>query len=267
MVHFTDAGSTLRVVGLSETVTGFVSDSPGAGEIENGANTGFPSTLTFGGDNADHTFSGVIQDGGISNLSLVKVGTGVQILSGVSTYTGTTTVTAGGLIVSGSIVSAVTVNDTATLAGDGGVGAVSVLTGGGLFPGSATTGDLATGNVALAAGSTFDVRVTVPAAGQFDSLTVTGTVDLGGATLVIDPGGPAFTGTDSIVLIANDGNDAVTGTFAGLPEGSTFTASDARKFNVSYHGGTGNDVTLSALRTARPSISRRVHPPPCSARP
>ena len=52
--------------------------------------------------------------------------------------------------------------------------------------------------------------------------------------------GTAFT------IIANDGGDAVAGTFAGLAEGATFQ-SGAALFSISYAGGDGNDVVLTAV--------------------
>src|SRR5262249_13563888 len=50
-----------------------------------------------------------------------------------------------------------------------------------------------------------------------------------------------------IVLIANDGTDAVVGTFAGLPEGTVGTLNGIL-FSISYRGGDGNDVTLTAIQ-------------------
>ncbi|MEP2743990.1 MAG: calcium-binding protein, partial [Bauldia litoralis] len=47
------------------------------------------------------------------------------------------------------------------------------------------------------------------------------------------------------VIIANDSTDAVSGTFAGLPEGET-VAIGSRLFSISYHGGTGNEVVLTS---------------------
>jgi len=46
------------------------------------------------------------------------------------------------------------------------------------------------------------------------------------------------------VLIANDGVDAVNGTFNGLAEGATVTAG-LLQYAISYKGGTGNDVVLT----------------------
>ncbi len=52
--------------------------------------------------------------------------------------------------------------------------------------------------------------------------------------------GSAFT------LIQNDGNDAVVGTFAGLPQGATLSLG-GMTFQISYVGGTGNDVVLTRM--------------------
>ncbi|MEQ9690428.1 MAG: hypothetical protein RLO48_11915, partial [Bauldia litoralis] len=48
-------------------------------------------------------------------------------------------------------------------------------------------------------------------------------------------------------IIANDGTDAVAGTFAGLAEGAQFVA-DGRAFAITYKGGDGNDVELTAIQ-------------------
>ena len=46
------------------------------------------------------------------------------------------------------------------------------------------------------------------------------------------------------MVIENDGNDPVSGTFSGLSEGATFIAGVAT-FKISYIGGDGNDVVLA----------------------
>jgi uncharacterized repeat protein (TIGR01451 family) len=77
-------------------------------------------------------------------------------------------------------------------------------------------------------------------------LDVRGTVTLGGAALhafTISSFGAAGEVT---VLIVNDGVDPVSGTFAGVPEGSVIT-SDGRRFTISYRAGDGNDVVLVEL--------------------
>ncbi|MCI0360105.1 MAG: Ig-like domain-containing protein, partial [Planctomycetaceae bacterium] len=51
---------------------------------------------------------------------------------------------------------------------------------------------------------------------------------------------------DTFMIVANDGSDAVVGTFTGLPEGATFVASGGL-FRISYVGGTGNDIVLTVV--------------------
>jgi hypothetical protein len=56
--------------------------------------------------------------------------------------------------------------------------------------------------------------------------------------------GTAFT------ILNNQGSSAIKGTFAGLPDGSTFTVKvggTVMTFRISYVGGTGNDVTLKRI--------------------
>jgi hypothetical protein len=50
----------------------------------------------------------------------------------------------------------------------------------------------------------------------------------------------------SFLVLDNDGSDPIAGTFAGLPEGKTF-AVGGKYLKISYVGGTGNDVVLTAV--------------------
>ena len=81
----------------------------------------------------------------------------------------------------------------------------------------------------------------------YDQAAVTGTVSLAGANLdlALINGFDPDTG-DSFTILANDGTDAIGGTFAGLAQGATFLAGDQR-FQISYTGGDGNDVVLTAI--------------------
>ena len=97
----------------------------------------------------------------------------------------------------------------------------------------------------LQAGATLDLDIggTVQES-DYDILGVTGTVTLGGdlnltATSQITSG-------NVYTIIQNDGADAVIGTFAGLAQGATVSTA-AGDFTVSYIGGDGNDVTLTAV--------------------
>src|SRR5262249_34082573 len=66
------------------------------------------------------------------------------------------------------------------------------------------------------------------------------------------------TPSDGFILVANDGTDAISGTFAGLPEGATITLA-ALAFHISYHGGDGNDVALTSLAVPPPGASTSVN--------
>jgi autotransporter-associated beta strand protein len=126
-------------------------------------------------------------------------------------------------------------------------GTVSVQAGGTLAPGIGT-GPLSTQTVTFVSGSTFSVALDGVGAGSgYGQLGVTGAVSLGGATLSVSRGflpdnGAAFT------LISNDGTDAVVGTFAGLAEGAALSIG-GRNFALTYAGGDGNDVVLTAVPT------------------
>jgi autotransporter-associated beta strand protein len=191
------------------------------------------------------TLSGAI--GGAAGL--VKSGAGRLALSGTSTFTGGTTVNAGTLLVNGTIPGPVTVNAGATLGGTGTVtGPVTVNAGGtlaaGLSPGVTNTGNLVLAGIFLVEieGATLGT--------QYDNTNVTGTVTIAGGTLTL-AGAYVPVAGDSFTIIANDGADAVTGTFAGLAEGATLAFNGAT-LGISYVGGTGNDVVLTALAAGPP---------------
>ena len=45
---------------------------------------------------------------------------------------------------------------------------------------------------------------------------------------------------------------AITGTFAGIPQGGTVVGSDGTVFQVSYTGGDGNDIVLTVVSRGGP---------------
>ncbi|WP_027360613.1 DUF4347 domain-containing protein, partial [Desulforegula conservatrix] len=192
---------------------------------------------------ANATISGVISGSG----ALAKTGSGTLTLSGNNTYSGNTAVNAGTLLVTGTCNSSGSfdVASGATIGGAGTITAVTVQSGGILAPGSGA-GKITTGNLVLDGSLSAELGGVIVGT-QYDQVDVVGTVDLSGATLNVSLIN-AFTPTTGNIftLINNDGADAITGTFTGLSEGAMISAGGSR-FTISYQGGDGNDVVLTAL--------------------
>ena len=200
-----------------------------------------------------HDFTGAL-GGSFPNFAVTKSGPGTQIISGAATHTGATSVNGGTLVVNGSISgSTTTVNSGGKLGGSGTTGSVNVLSGGTLAPGN-SPGLLTTGALALNTGGTLSMEINGTSA--YDQLAVNGTVALGDGTLTLSGSyltTPAVTG-DLFFLILNDGTDAVSGIFAGVPDGGHVFASGGQDFIVSYFADSGtaaftggNDVALMAV--------------------
>ena len=148
-VSFGSSGGTLNLNGLSVSVGG-LNSAISAATVEGAAvSYNQPVTLTINGI-GNYTFGGAITNGGAGALSLVKSGSGTQILSGANSYSGGATINAGVL----------QFNADADL--PGGTATTTVNIGGTIAAGSAidqmfltdariTTGS--TGTVALAANS------------------------------------------------------------------------------------------------------------------
>ena len=145
----------------------------------------------------------------------------------------------------GSILSPAVIGSDAVLAGNGTTSTVSVQSSATVFPGTFTgTGILNTGDISFASGSTLEIEVNGSRLGSdYSQLNVTGTVSLGGATLLTSGTITSAPG-QTIVLINNDGTDAVSGTFDGLADGAIVSINGV-DFLLSYYGGNGNDVTLT----------------------
>lgn len=152
----------------------------------------------------------------------------------------------GTLVVNGQT-GAITVRNGNTLKGGGTTGNIIVQAGGHLAPGQ-SPGCLSTGNTTIS--GYFDVELGgLDACTGYDQLIVSGSVTLSGGILNLSlydnfqpPVGTVYT------IINNDGADPVSGTFSGVSEGGVVSI-DSRLFRLSYTGGDGNDVTLTALGT------------------
>jgi autotransporter-associated beta strand protein len=242
--------SQINVVSGSNNLINVGDDTLGA--------TVFDVADSTGNTNADLVVNAPLQNNAFGGIGITKTGVGTMSLTAVNTYGGPTTVNAGTLLVNGtnSGTGAVNVNNSAILGGTGTIaGPVNVNNTARLAPGVSPE-TLATGNLTLVSGTFFDVEIggTSPGNGVtgYDQVIVTGTVDLGNATLnliqfggfIVNNGVP-----QTFTIIDNDGSaDAVTGTFNGLAEGASISYAGGQVF-ISYAGGDGNDVVLYSTPT------------------
>jgi autotransporter-associated beta strand protein len=196
------------------------------GNITSNFTSGRTLQLAGTGNNA---VNGIIQDG--SSAASVSIQSGTWTLSNANTHTGATTVSGGTLALSGSLAGSLTVN-------------------GGTF---APRGLPATGSaLTLNASGAFQARINGTTAGtQYDQLTAGGSVNLSGPLDVV--AGPGLGAGTSFRILNKTSAGAITGTFAGRPEGSAFT-DDGYTWIITYVGGDGNDVVLTL---ATPSQSWR----------
>jgi len=223
----------LDLAGYSDTFGAFSGD----GNVTLGGGT----LLNVNADGSSSTFSGLITGAG----SLSKNGFGTLTLTGNNTYNGPTAAFAGTLLVNGSQPQSPALA-YATLGGSGSVGDTTIIDGKvapGNSPGTLTCNNLLVSGSGLFA---FELNGSTPGSG-YDQLKVKGTVNLGAqiANLSVTLG-YASALSNSFTIIDNDGADAVTGIFNGLPEGSIQNISGTR-FKLSYIGGTGNDVVLTQI--------------------
>lgn len=238
----------------------------GNGSLFLGANT-----LTVGSDNTNTTFSGVIQDGGMSGGTggaLTKVGAGTLTLSGANTYTGVTTVNGGELDVTGSIT-----NNQDFDIGDSSTAKLSVIGGGIVSAAGVTVGsNSGTGTATVdGAGSTWTTNSGDFVVGEFGTGTLNvknggalsngnGIIgDFGTGTATVDGAGSTWTNSGNVFVgefgtgqlsVTNGGSvssnegfigDFGTGTVMVDGTGSNWTNSDALEIG----DGSGAMGTLS----------------------
>jgi hypothetical protein len=143
--------------------------------------------------------------------------------------------------------------DTLTLEGGGSARSVTIEANGFVTPGQIfytskynyIVATLTTGDLILRGKYSPLVKSTTS-----DRIRVSGNVDLSGATLEIIPTDepPA---SEPLTIIENAGSAPISGTFANLPEGALVPAGNV-SLRISYFGGDGNDVVLSAVPPSSP---------------
>ena len=219
----------------------------GAGVLQGGYGSG--GSTTIGVANGSGTFSGVVQNGQ-STLVLIKIGTGTETLTGQTTFTGATTVSGGVLALdTATYASAITVS-AGTLRGTTTSSQGVTVQSSGLFtPGEGGSGAFTTTALALNAGGTLGIS----ASGGATTSVNAGSVTLGGALNFAYTGGAEAYGT-TYEVVNNTGAAAVSGTFSNYAQGATLV-SGGETFQVSYSGGTGNDVVLTDVTNTAPTIT------------
>ncbi len=210
--------------------------------------------MTIGSNNLNTTFSGIIQNTG----SLTKIGTGTLTLSGANTYPGRTTVSAGALQVSnqsgsGTGTGAVQVN-AGTLSGKGIIaGGVTVGTGSGagafLAPSEgafkATTLTIQSA-LSFKADGTYSYKLNTRKV-KGDKVVANGvTIETGAQFAFKAVANRKLTAGTVFTAINNTAATPIAGTFANLPDDSTFTIGN-NSYQADYQGGDGNDLTLTVV--------------------
>jgi autotransporter-associated beta strand protein len=217
------------------------------------------ANLSVGSNNLSTSFSGLIEETSEGTTgALTKIGASILTLSGVNTYAGGTTVHAGGLVINnttGSGTGTGPVQVTAgTLAGRGIIaGTVTIGTGSGtgafLAPGKgASTLTTLTIQRALTfkPDSTYTCRLNTKKT-KADQVVAKGvTIESGAQFNFKVIGNKELRVGKSATVISNTSANSISGTFANLPDGSTFTIG-ANSFQADYTGGNGNDLTLTVV--------------------
>ncbi len=258
-INFSSAGklvytgtgeSSDRVIVMNSTAT--LDQSGPSGKLNLTATpvlSGGSRQLTLQGSAAGvGEFSAILANTGGNVLNVVKAGSGTWILSGTNTYTGTTAVNGGKLLVNypGSVApgSAVSVNNSSALGGNGRVnGAVTVAAGGILAPGDVNAvGTLSLSNTLSLTGSTLFFDLVSPDAANVvtDKVAVAGALTLNTTnTIVVSfPNGSVPAGSYTLMTHASRTG---TGSFRlspAYPNVSLFTNATLVRLDVGAGGAT-----------------------------
>lgn len=136
----------------------------------------------------------------------------------------------------------VEVKSGATLKGVGSVGPLTVDAGGTVAPGH-SPGCLTSSDLNMSGSYSADIAGTTACTG-YDQLKTAGSITLKGTLAIKLASGYTPKAGQSFEIINNLGTDPVSGTFTNLPEGATLSSSGTT-FQITYKGGTGNDIVLT----------------------
>jgi len=192
-------------------------------------------------------FDGTLSGTTSGTATLRKTGAGTLILSGAKNHTGITTVDGGVLRLGGAMPGAVVATTAGTLAGVAQVGGSTTVQNGGVLRPSAGVGAgviWQSASLAMNPGATLHLAIDGANRDQVRAANV----NLAVATLVVDFGAANPIGT-VVKIIDNTGGNIVFDRFSGLPEGGLLYQGNTG-WRISYSGGDGNDVTLTAIAVA-----------------
>jgi autotransporter-associated beta strand protein len=168
----------------------------------------------------------VIHPGITGAFGLTKVGSGTLTLHGSNAH-GTTTINGGRLALTGSLAGALSTSNGFTFAPQG--------------------TPTVTGALTQFSSSILQVRLNGSTIGTgYDQLNASGAVTLSGTLDLVC--GPNLAPGSTFTLLNKTSTGAITGTFAGKANNSTFS-DDGYTFQITYTGGTGNDVVLTLITT------------------
>jgi|GEM_PF-898205 len=214
------------------------------------ADAGGAPVLSIGALNTYSSYGGTINANG-TNLTVVKVGTGILEMWGNQAYGGTTTVQGGKLLVNNNPVTGVFVSPIIIQQGSlGGFGvtqsSATLGTGSGpgaiLEPGFLKVGTLTVDSLTLNSDATYQAELDLGKS-VGDSVNARKVRLLNSPKLQLMPiAGTLSLGT-SYTIINNTGTAPISGTFKDLPEMSLISAG-GYNFRITYQGGSGNDVQL-----------------------
>jgi fibronectin-binding autotransporter adhesin len=224
----TGSSEGVVTVGTNNTLTvGKFDLSDGSTLTKNG-----PGTVRVTGTVAESVLGPAPTAFSTGNINVTE---GTLLFDATSTGTGGITASVSG-----------TVGGTGTLSG-----ALTATSGGIVSPGN-SVGVMNVGSLLMGTGSILKLEVT--SADSHDVLNVGNAVNIAGSSLQLTPLNYVGLLNEIYYVIVNNSPNAVTGTFAGLPDGSTFTAG-TRQFQISYDANSatrsfdagGNDIAIRAV--------------------
>ena len=251
--------------------TNGIIESGGAGFLSQGSivtgslgGISLESPLTINGNNVGvltiDTGAASIFNGNVNvqaNERLVKNGAGgLRLVSNTgSTFLGTMVINQGNVIFADNFSSMdnLTVSG-GSVSGAGSVGKVFGLAGS-ILPGD-SVGALTTNNLSLNSLTTLGIGIVTIPSGTNDSLIVNGSVLLNNSVLSVSvtlPSTQILSVGNSFTIVKNDSTDLINGTFLNQPQGSFYIVGNYT-FQISYTGGTGNDVTLTVTSVVSPAV-------------